>query len=120
LPYYPFLTRDEWELASFLLQSGMSLAKIDQFLKLELLLLLSFRTAQDLISRAEQLPSGPRWVATSITPIFPTKNTITLYYRNPVQCLEALMRSPLVKDFIQFTPFKLYETCVKTMRVYSE
>ncbi|KAF9043458.1 hypothetical protein BJ165DRAFT_1405755 [Panaeolus papilionaceus] len=122
LPYYLFSTRNEWEVALFLLQSGMSHAKLDEFLKLELikLLQLSFRTAQDLISRAEQLPSGPRWVATSITPTFPTKNTITLYYRNPVLCLEALMRSPLVKDFIQFTPFRLYETCAKTMRVYTE
>ncbi|KAF9037253.1 hypothetical protein BJ165DRAFT_1416964 [Panaeolus papilionaceus] len=99
LPYYLFSTRNEWEIK---------------------LLQLSFQTAQDLISRAEQLPSGPRWVATSITPTFPTKNTITLYYRNPVLCLEALMRSPLVKDFIQFTPFRLYETCAKTMRIYTE
>ncbi|KAF9032580.1 hypothetical protein BJ165DRAFT_1417596 [Panaeolus papilionaceus] len=122
LPYYLFSTRNEWEVVLFLLQSGMSHAKLNEFLKLELikLLQLSFRTAQDLISRAEQLPSGPRWVATSITPTFPTKNTITLYYRNPVLCLEALMRSPLVKDFIQFTPFRLYETCAKTMRIYTE
>ncbi|KAF9033510.1 hypothetical protein BJ165DRAFT_1410263 [Panaeolus papilionaceus] len=68
LPYYPFSTRTEWEVASFLLQSGMSMAKIDQFLKLEI----------------------------------------------------ALMHSPLVSDYIQFTPFKLYETCAKTMRVYTE
>ncbi|KAF9052024.1 hypothetical protein BJ165DRAFT_1340242 [Panaeolus papilionaceus] len=122
LPYYPFSTRTEWEVASFLLQSGMSMAKIDQFLKLEMIkaLPLSFRTSKDLFSRAEQLPSGPRWVASSIPTTVPTKNTITLYYRNPVECLQALMRSPLVSDYIQFTPFKLYETCAKTMRVYTE
>ena len=34
--YYPFAGRDEWELASFLLRSQMSLANIDRFLKLRL------------------------------------------------------------------------------------
>lgn len=36
LLYYPFATRDEWELASFLLQSNLSMSAIDRFLKLEL------------------------------------------------------------------------------------
>ena len=35
-PYYPFASRDEWELASYLLRSSLSMAAIDQLLKLEL------------------------------------------------------------------------------------
>jgi hypothetical protein len=34
--YYPFASRDEWELASFLLRSRLSMADVDRFLKLEL------------------------------------------------------------------------------------
>ena len=34
--YYPFALRDEWELASFLLRSRLSMAAVDCFLKLEL------------------------------------------------------------------------------------
>ena len=34
--YYPFASRDEWELASFLLHSHLSMASIDKFLKLKL------------------------------------------------------------------------------------
>ena len=34
--YYPFASRDEWELASYLLRSSLSMAAIDKFLKLEL------------------------------------------------------------------------------------
>jgi hypothetical protein len=34
--YYPFASRHEWELASFLLRSSMSLADIDCFLRLQL------------------------------------------------------------------------------------
>ena len=35
-PYYPFASKDEWELASFLLRSGLSMAAIDKFFKLVL------------------------------------------------------------------------------------
>jgi hypothetical protein len=34
--YYPFASQPEWELASFLLKSGLSRVAIDQFLKLQL------------------------------------------------------------------------------------
>jgi len=35
-PYYPFADQEEWELGSFLLGSGMSMQKVDEFLKLKL------------------------------------------------------------------------------------
>jgi hypothetical protein len=34
--YYPFASRDEWELAAFLLQSDLSMRSIDSFLSLKL------------------------------------------------------------------------------------
>ena len=34
--YYPFASRDEWELASFLLRSRLSMAAVNHLLKLEL------------------------------------------------------------------------------------
>lgn len=40
--YYPFASDKEWELALFLLRSGLSMASIDQFLKLELVCLVCF------------------------------------------------------------------------------
>lgn len=35
-PYYPFASKEEWELASFLLRSDLSMKSIDKFLKLQL------------------------------------------------------------------------------------
>jgi hypothetical protein len=35
-PHYPFASKDEWQVASFLLRSGLSMAALDQFFKLEL------------------------------------------------------------------------------------
>lgn len=37
LLYYPFASQQEWELASFLLKSDLSMAAIDDFLKLQLI-----------------------------------------------------------------------------------
>lgn len=34
--YYPFASKADWEMASFLLRSGLSMAKIDDLLKLQL------------------------------------------------------------------------------------
>jgi len=34
-PYYPFASKGEWELASFLLRSDLSMNAIDKFLKLD-------------------------------------------------------------------------------------
>ena len=34
--YYPFADQEEWELGSFLLRSGMSMQKVDEFLRLKL------------------------------------------------------------------------------------
>ena len=34
LPYYPFASQDEWELAAFLLRSDLSMSALDEFFKL--------------------------------------------------------------------------------------
>jgi hypothetical protein len=43
-----------------------------------------------------------------------------LYHRDPLLCLQHLMQNPLVQDQISFSPFKLYESAAKVMRVYTE
>jgi hypothetical protein len=34
--YYPFASQPEWELASYILKSGLSMAAVDEFLKLQM------------------------------------------------------------------------------------
>ncbi|KAI5987659.1 hypothetical protein EDD15DRAFT_2372019 [Pisolithus albus] len=59
--YYPFANLDDWEMANFLLQSKLSMAKIDEYLSLKMVrkMPLSFWTAKELRNRAELLPTGP-------------------------------------------------------------
>ena len=63
---------------------------------------------------------GLLWISKNIVTDFPTKNNLVLYYRDPVLCLQYLMQNPLVKDHISFSPFKLYESAARLMRIYTE
>ncbi|KAF9037975.1 hypothetical protein BJ165DRAFT_1352997, partial [Panaeolus papilionaceus] len=124
--YYPFSTRAEWELAYFLLQSGLSMLSIDDFLKLDLIKLLglSFKMAQTLRNLAEALPSTPSWLSTTIETKVPTKNPVTLYYRDPMKCIQSILHNPIVKDFLEFDPYRLWqfceETCETRTRLYGD
>jgi hypothetical protein len=40
-PYYPFASRGEWELASFLLRSNLSMSALDHFFKLSMVMVLN-------------------------------------------------------------------------------
>lgn len=81
---------------------------------------LSFQTAKDMRSRIESLPPGPQWKAIPWKPSHPTKTPLTLFYRDPLECLQALLSNPLVQDFIEYTPFRLWDSSAKLMRKYSE
>ncbi|KAF5321441.1 hypothetical protein D9619_000085 [Psilocybe cf. subviscida] len=120
--YYPFASKMESELGIFLIRSSMSMAEINSFLKLDMIesLDLSFRSASGLHNLIESLPKTPSWRAKPWPTAVPTKSPITLYYRDPLECLQALLHSPLVKDHIQFKPFQLFQSAAGAMRVYTE
>ncbi|KAF8800937.1 hypothetical protein BYT27DRAFT_7227077 [Phlegmacium glaucopus] len=120
--YYPFTLRDEWELASFLLCSRLSMAAVDHFLKLKLVknIGLSFHTTKDLRNRAEMLPVGPSWKSKPWPTAFPTKQKLFLYYRDPIDCLQSILHNPLVQDYIQFHSFQLFWSVEGAIRVYTE
>lgn len=139
-PYYPFASHSEWELASFLLRSDLSMSALDDFFKLSMVsstysvvspiwsnqnqqiqrLSLSFSSAKDLRSRAELLPSGPKWKCKTWNTRYPTKHAVELLYRDPLECLQSLLQSPFVKDFLKFTPFRLFKTAERTVRIFTE
>lgn len=82
---------------------------------------LSFKNAKELRGRAELLPMGPQWHATPVPlQTYPTKMPVQLYHRDPIDCLQSLLHSPLVADHIDFTPFRLYKSAERIVRVYTE
>ncbi|KAG1810405.1 uncharacterized protein HD556DRAFT_1428452 [Suillus plorans] len=120
--FYPFASKEEWEITDFLLHSPLSMAAINEFLVLPMIrgLKLSFSTAQELQSQAEMLPKGPSWKCQVIPSLHRTKNPIRLFWRDPVECLEALFSNPLFHDKLDFVPHRVYTTAARLTHVYSE
>ncbi|KAF8141813.1 hypothetical protein EV363DRAFT_1392225 [Boletus edulis] len=120
--YYPFASLDDWEIANFLLKSRLSIKLIDEFLSLRMVkqMTLSFRTAKDLRAWAELLPSGPQWKFEVVPTTHPTKQSVHLYYRDALECIELLFNHPFFVDKMDFTPFRLFTTAERVVRVYTE
>ncbi|KAG1905725.1 uncharacterized protein F5891DRAFT_1125768 [Suillus fuscotomentosus] len=121
-PYYPFSGRKDWEIASWLLRSGLSMGKIDSFLSLDIIkgLPISFSSAKELRGRAEMLPSGPRWMSQVLSTSHPTKSPVILYWRDPLDCISAILNHPFFHDRLDFMPRRVYTTAQRLCRVYSE
>jgi hypothetical protein len=140
--YYPFASRDEWEFAAYLLHSDLSMASIDSLLSLNLVsvtfnfdctysylcsaqvkgLNLSFSTARKLRGLAELLPKGPVWQCKVWKTIYPTKKKLTLFYRDPLECIQSIwiLHNPLMKDHIELKPLRIFESASRAMRIYTE
>ncbi|KAG1734062.1 uncharacterized protein EDB91DRAFT_1238466 [Suillus paluster] len=120
--YYPFMSRQDWELGSVLLCSSLSMAAMDEFLGLKLVkaLPLSFRTTKELHGRSELLPSVPKWQYHIISTTHPTKKPLHLYWRDPLDCIESLFSHPLFANKIDLTPQRVYDTVECTARIYSK
>ncbi|KAF8552496.1 hypothetical protein OG21DRAFT_1379852, partial [Imleria badia] len=113
----------EWQLGSWLLCSGLSMARIESFLKLDLVGTHHIHASSCLIQLclcAEMLPSGPLWKSLLIRPMVPTKHTIALYYRDPIDCIQALLSHPFFEHHILFVPQKVWSMASQLVRVYNE
>lgn len=81
---------------------------------------LSFRSAKQLRGLAEMLPAGPQWKRQRMNTTHPTKSKVYLYYRDPVECLEALFSNPLFQGKMDFIPRRVWTTSARLVRRYSE
>jgi hypothetical protein len=70
----------------------------------------------------EQLPTpGVRWKAVDVVPESGAPlNDVTLYYRNPVDAIRTLLSRPDLKEAMEFTPRRVWETSARTDRLYTE
>ncbi|KAF8547967.1 hypothetical protein OG21DRAFT_1489777 [Imleria badia] len=120
--FYPFASQENWQLGSWLLRLGLSMAGIDSFLKLDLIkiLTISFRSAKQLCLCAEMLPSDPLWKSLQICPPVATKRAVTLYYRDPIDCLQALLSHLFFEDHISFIPWKVWSIAARLVWLYNE
>ncbi|KAG1851346.1 hypothetical protein DFJ58DRAFT_729005 [Suillus subalutaceus] len=104
--YYPFSSRKEWQISSWLLRLGLSMGKIDAFLGLEMIKDLSL--------------SGPRWKLQVITTMHPMKSPVVLYWRDPLECISNIFNHPLFHDHMDYSARRVYICAQKACRVYTE
>ncbi|KAF8998093.1 hypothetical protein BDQ17DRAFT_1391771 [Cyathus striatus] len=113
-PWHLFENDMEWELACWLMTSGISQKKLSDFLKLQavsssfnmLWIKPSFHNAQSLLARIDNLPHGPGWTSTTFKiqgdelddDGMKMEENITLWSRNPVECIKELIENPTFKD----------------------
>ncbi|KIK20406.1 hypothetical protein PISMIDRAFT_48557, partial [Pisolithus microcarpus 441] len=81
---------------------------------------LSFWTAKELRNRAELLPTGPCWNYRIVNTPYPTKSPAILYFRDPLDCIEALFNHPYYVDHMIYTPFRVFTTAERVVREFSE
>ncbi|KAG0694389.1 hypothetical protein DFH29DRAFT_761128, partial [Suillus ampliporus] len=110
---YLFSGRREWQFASWLLHSGLSIGKIDDFLALEMV-------SVKFEHHPESLPSGPCWKSQVIPTSHPTKSPVVLYWQDPLECIATLFNHPLFHNHIDYTACKVYSTAQKASRIYTE
>ena len=48
------------------------------------------------------------------------KNLVRLFYRDPLDCLQALLSNPLLASHISFVPQKVWTSAAKICRIYNE
>ena len=72
---------------------------------------LSFHCARTLRGKIELLPSGPSWKSTTVSMSgYSTKDPLVLYYRDPIECIEFLLKNPLFSGHIQYQPRQDFNT----------
>ncbi|KAG1849729.1 hypothetical protein F4604DRAFT_1509505, partial [Suillus subluteus] len=114
----------DWEIASWLLPSGLSMGKIDSFLSLEMVsksFIFHYNSdGKSFVKIKEMLPSGPHWMSQVLTTSHPTKSPVVLYWHDPLDCIAAILNHPFFHDRLDFTPCRIYSTAQRLCRVYSE
>jgi hypothetical protein len=134
-PWYPFESEEEWDLAQWLMTSGLSQSKTDDFLKLKKVRtnkLLhhpsahkskvregmdpSFHNNRAFLQRIDALPRGPKWHLHPFQLVgderdadgVQKKETVEMWYRDPLECIKELLANPAFKK-LGFEPHRIFK-----------
>jgi hypothetical protein len=81
----------------------------------------SFKSAKELQSRIEILPSGPQWLMQNVqVPGDPTSIDLTLYYRDSLEVFKFLFGNPVYTGFMTYEPHRIYTNRRREKRVYTD
>jgi len=69
----------------------------------------------------DHVPKAPQWKMQDITiEGFETAKPIALFYRDPLECIQALLHNPIFEGKWDFTARRIYDNPDRQNRLYSE
>ncbi|OBZ67720.1 hypothetical protein A0H81_12089 [Grifola frondosa] len=128
----PFTCKEEWELAKWLMSTGLSQNAVRITSRCQLYTQnrtkLSFHNKRAFFQKIDTLPWGPGWVCEPIEVTGDLKDDkghtqveeVELWKRDPVECIQELIGNPVFKDLIQYAPERLYSDSEGSERIYDE
>jgi hypothetical protein len=148
-PWYPFKSLSEWELARWLVESGVTGKKIESFLKLEKVCQsldsislwntypytqirgkaeLQFQNRREFLVFIDSLPPGPKFMCTPRKIMGDIVNLkgeaevqyVELWRRDPIKCIRELIGNPNFNGRIDYAPTHRYRNQNHSNREYSE
>ncbi|KZS92029.1 hypothetical protein SISNIDRAFT_413529, partial [Sistotremastrum niveocremeum HHB9708] len=131
----PFDSREDWELAKWLIGSGLTQKKRDEFLKLSKIrncAAAPWPNNLNFLKKIDKLPKGPEWqcerirVEDTVEVDAVTGETekatevLELWKRDPTKCIRDLMGNPLYRSSMRYRPERQYRDAEHTNRIYDE
>ncbi|KAI0688665.1 hypothetical protein BC835DRAFT_1229337, partial [Cytidiella melzeri] len=140
--WYPFGSKDEWEIAAWLAQN-VGHNKIDELLKLEMVSqmlvfiirsicidMLTVTSKYMFFKKIDQLPrrSGMKWICDNVTVVGnilgedgkALSEELELWRRNPVKCVRELIGNPAFCEAMSYTPERVFSDEEGKSRVIDE
>ncbi|KAH9856106.1 hypothetical protein C2E23DRAFT_722345, partial [Lenzites betulinus] len=130
-PWNPFEDLEEWDLARWMVTSGLTQASIDKFLKLNITrgrTKPSFESNHMFYKKVDALPTGDsaRWKVEVMEAVGdrvgedgqPKKERIELWLRDAADCVRELMGNSLLRDSLAYAPERQYADAQGRNRLY--
>lgn len=79
----------------------------------------TFKNAREMNQKIDQLPGYGSWKFKFIS-VGESTTKHEVFYRNPIDCLRAVLGDPAFKDYISYAPEKHYAEATRTTRMYTD
>ncbi|KIJ43605.1 hypothetical protein M422DRAFT_229030 [Sphaerobolus stellatus SS14] len=116
-----FGSQDEWELARWIMKSGLSQGEIDKYLKLRIKTQrqkLGFHNKRKFFKIIDDLPTNripefePQYITVEGTVLDAHGNrqveTLEMWKRNPVEVIREIIGNPALKNHMHYSPVKVF------------
>ncbi|KAI0823820.1 hypothetical protein BC628DRAFT_1420570 [Trametes gibbosa] len=129
-PFAPFEDLEEWDLAQWLVTSGVTQASIDRFLKLDVTrgrTKPSFESSYMFHKKVDALPGGTASWKVEVLEAVGDKlgddgkartERLELWLRDPVDCVRDLLGNSMLRDSLTYAPERHYADAEGKNRVY--